>query len=113
FTGRSGQTTPEGILSLADRIRDTGGVELGGIHGYAGHAQIQPQEERKARNDKAMRLLSQTIELLREHNHAVPIITGGGTGTAQMDAENKILNAVQAGSFLMLDPAYRKAGVPF
>lgn len=112
-TGRSGQATPEGTLSLADHIRETGGVELVGVHGYAGHAQIHPQQERQSRNDKAMVLLRETVELLREHNHDIPIVTGGGTGTAAMDVENGVLNEVQAGSFLLLDVLYRNTGVPF
>ncbi|HUG17026.1 MAG TPA: DSD1 family PLP-dependent enzyme [Thermomicrobiales bacterium] len=113
LTGRSGQATPGGTLALADLIRDTDGVELVGVHGYAGHAQIQPLEERQTRNDKAMALLRETVELLREHNHDIPIVTGGGSGTAAMDVQNGILNEVQAGSFLLMDVLYRNTGIPF
>lgn len=112
-TGRSGQATPEGTLTLADLIRATDGVELVGVHGYAGHAQIQPLDERRTRNDRAMALLRDTVDLLREHNHDIPIVTGGGSGTAAMDVENGILNEVQAGSFLLMDVLYRNTGVPF
>ena len=31
------------------------------------------------------------VETLREHNHAIPIVSGGGTGTCAMDAEMKVL----------------------
>jgi D-serine deaminase-like pyridoxal phosphate-dependent protein len=112
-TGRSGQATPGGTLELANLIRDTDGVDLVGVHGYAGHAQIQPPEERKSRNDTAMSLLRETVDLLREHNHDIPIVTGGGSGTAAMDVENGVLNEVQAGSFLLMDVLYRNTGVPF
>jgi 3-hydroxy-D-aspartate aldolase len=112
-TGRSGQQTPDGTLELADLIRDTAHVELVGIHGYAGHAQIRPPDERRERNDAAMALLAETVDLLREHNHEVPIVTGGGTGTAQMDAQRGLLNEVQAGSFLLMDTQYRNTEVPF
>jgi D-serine deaminase-like pyridoxal phosphate-dependent protein len=112
-TGRSGVTTPEGVLALANTIRDTDGVELLGLHGYAGHAQIRPPDERRERNDKAMEILSETVELLREHNHDVSIVSGGGTGTCAMDVRNGVLNEVQAGSFLLMDTAYRNTEVPF
>jgi D-serine deaminase-like pyridoxal phosphate-dependent protein len=112
-TGRSGQQTPGGALELAALIRDTECVELVGVHGYAGHAQIRPPDDRRERNDDAMTLLEETVELLREHNHAIPIITGGGTGTAQMDAQRGLLNEVQAGSFLLMDSNYRNTEVPF
>jgi D-serine deaminase-like pyridoxal phosphate-dependent protein len=112
-TGRSGQQTPGGTLELADLIRDTAGVELVGIHGYAGHAQVRPPDERRARNEAAMALLRETVELLREHNHEIPIVTGGGTGTVEMDAREGLLNEVQAGSFLLMDTLYRDTEVPF
>lgn len=112
-TGRSGQVSAQGVLRLADAIRDTEGVELVGIHAYAGHAQIKPEDNRKDLNDAAMQHLEETIELLREHNHAIPILSGGGTGSVRFDVQNGILNEVQAGSFLLMDTAYRDAGVEF
>lgn len=112
-TGRSGVVTPAGVLELADLIRDTDGVEFVGVHGYAGHAQVRPAAERIERNGPAMEILSETVELLKEHNHDVRYVTGGGTGTCAMDVENGVLNEVQAGSFLLMDVLYRNAGVPF
>lgn len=113
LTGRSGVTTPESALELADHIRDTEGVELIGLHGYAGHIQLRPAEEREPRNNESMKLLGDTVELLREHNHELAIISGGGTGSARLDVEYGLLNEVQAGSFLLMDTAYRAAGVEF
>jgi len=112
-THRSGQPTPEGTLALANIIRDTEGVRLIGVHGYAGHAQVRPLEDRQRLNGEAMALLSETVELLREHNHELAIVSGGGTGTAEMDVANGILNEVQAGSFLLMDTLYRDAGLQF
>lgn len=112
-THRSGVPTADAALTLAELIRSTDGVELVGIHAYAGHAQIHPAAERGTRNAAAMALLLETVELLREHNHELPILTGGGSGTAALDAELRLLNEVQAGSFLLMDTLYRDAGVPF
>jgi D-serine deaminase-like pyridoxal phosphate-dependent protein len=112
-TGRSGVVTPEGVLDLANAIRDTDGVEFVGVHGYAGHAQVRPEDERIERNGPAMEILAETVELLKEQNHDVRYVTGGGTGTCAMDVENGVLNEVQAGSFLLMDVLYRNAGVPF
>ena len=112
-TGRSGQVTPQGVLQLADHIRATDGVDLAGIHAYAGHAQIKPEENRRDLNAAAMTLLSETVELLREHNHAIPILSGGGTGSVRIDVEHGLLTEIQAGSFLLMDTAYRDAGVEF
>jgi D-serine deaminase-like pyridoxal phosphate-dependent protein len=112
-TGRSGQVTARGVLGLADLIRETDGVELAGIHAYAGHAQIKPEDDRKSLNDAAMERLSETLETLHEHNHETAIVSGGGSGSVRMDVRNGLLNEVQAGSFLLMDTAYRDAGVEF
>jgi D-serine deaminase-like pyridoxal phosphate-dependent protein len=112
-THRSGVTTPGEMLDLADLVRETHGVELVGVHAYAGHAQVRPPDVRQERNDEAMALLAETLELLSEHGHRIDIVTGGGTGTAELDARNRVLNEVQAGSFLLMDTLYRDAGVPF
>jgi D-serine deaminase-like pyridoxal phosphate-dependent protein len=112
-TRRSGQVTADGTLGLAEVIRATDGVELVGIHAYAGHAQVCSLADRRERNAAAMAVLAETLELLREHNHPVPQVTGGGTGTAALDVQNGLLTEVQAGSFLLMDTLYRDAGVPF
>ena len=112
-THRSGVTTSAAALALADLIRDTDHVQLAGIHAYAGHAQIRPLEGRVEQNAAAMALLRETVELLNEHNHELGILSGGGSGTAGLDAELGLLNEVQAGSFLLMDTLYRDAGLPF
>ncbi len=113
LTGRSGVVDSTAALALADLIRATDGVELVGLHGYAGHAQVQPEAVRRERNDPAMALLADVVETLREHGHEIPVLTGGGTGTASMDAQRGLLTELQAGSFLLMDVAYRNAGAPF
>jgi D-serine deaminase-like pyridoxal phosphate-dependent protein len=112
-TGRSGVATADAALQLANLIRETDGVELAGLHGYAGHAQVRPADQRADLNAPAMDVLKEAIELLGEHNHELAIISGGGTGSVQLDVAAGVLNEVQAGSFLLMDTAYRDAGVAF
>lgn len=112
-TGRSGVVSADAALELANRIRDAEGVRLVGLHGYAGHAQVRPEADREQLNPEAMTVLQETIDLLEEHNHELTYISGGGTGSAALDAAAGVLNEVQAGSFLLMDTAYRDAGVPF
>lgn len=112
-TRRSGVTTAQEALELADLIRSTDGVDLIGIHAYAGHSQVKPPEDREKLNPQAMEVLQETVELLEEHNHPLRILSGGGTGTCRMDVEIGLLNEVQAGSFLLMDKTYRDMGVEF
>ncbi len=112
-TGRSGVTSAADALRLANHIRDTAGVQLVGLHGYAGHAQIRPAEDREVLNPEAMEVLKEAVDVLEEHNHELTYLSGGGTGSSAIDAEAGVLNEVQAGSFLLMDTAYRDAGAPF
>lgn len=112
-TGRSGVVSAEDALRLADHIRNTDGVQLVGLHGYAGHAQVRSAADREELNPKAMEVLREAIDLLEEHNHELTYISGGGTGSAALDVEAGVLNEVQAGSFLLMDTAYRDAGAPY
>ncbi len=112
-TGRSGVASAEDALVVANLIRELESVELVGLHGYAGHAQVRPADERTELNKPAMDVLREAIELLGEHNHELRYISGGGTGSVSLDVQAGVLNEVQAGSFLLMDTAYRDAGVPF
>lgn len=112
-TGRSGVVEPSDVLQLANQIESLEGVQLVGIHAYAGHAQVCQLEDRIARNGPAMDRLEETVELLAEHNHQLSILSGGGSGSVRLDVERGLLNEIQAGSFLLMDTAYRDAGVEF
>ena len=112
-TGRSGIPTAAGVLALAQHVADTEGVTLAGIHAYAGHAQVRPEDVRTTQNNAAMAVLAETLDLLAEHNITPGIVSGGGTGTAAADVTHGLPNEVQAGSFLLMDTAYRDAGAAF
>ena len=112
-TGRSGVVSANDALDLANLIRDLPNVTLVGLHGYAGHAQIRSVHDREILNPEAMATLSEAIDVLEEHNHVLRIVSGGGTGSVSLDVEAGVLNEVQAGSFLLMDTAYRDAGTPF
>lgn len=113
LTGRSGVQSPEEALALANHIAETGGVELAGIHAYAGHLQMRPIDERREKNNTSMELLATTLDLLEANGHQIEIVSGGGSGSVRLDAERGLLNEIQAGSFLLMDTAYRDAGVGF
>ncbi len=113
LTGRSGVQTPEQALDLANHIAETDGVELAGIHAYAGHLQMRPIEERREANKASMELLATTLDLLESNGHQIDIVSGGGSGSVRLDAERGLLNEIQAGSFLLMDTAYRNAGIEF
>ncbi len=81
-----------------------GGVR--GVMGYEGHA--IGLEERSLRLD----LTAQAMELLLQAHADVggEVISAGGTGTYDL---NTWANEIQAGSYVLMDTAYAKLGLPF
>jgi D-serine deaminase-like pyridoxal phosphate-dependent protein len=111
--GRSGVHEPERVLALAQRIQATECLEFLGIHAYAGEMQHVPLVRRRRENAAAMEPLRVTLDLLEANGVTPQLVSGGGTGTVEFDLEAGLLNEIQAGSFLLMDTDYRKAGVPF
>jgi D-serine deaminase-like pyridoxal phosphate-dependent protein len=91
--------------NLADRAR-AAGLEVRGVMGYEGHAVgIEDRAKREALCEESMRLLA-------EAHRAVggDVVSAGGTGTFDC---NTVATEIQAGSYLLMDTAYRKLGLEF
>jgi 3-hydroxy-D-aspartate aldolase len=104
---RTGIAPGEGALALAEAIAATPHLSLAGIQGYAGHLQhLHGRAERRARTLEAMELLAATRAALEAAGHACPIVTGGGTGTFDLDPLAATLTDLQAGSYIFMDAQY-------
>ncbi|HSP98185.1 MAG TPA: alanine racemase [Candidatus Dormibacteraeota bacterium] len=90
---------------LADLARGKG-LTVRGVMGYEGHA--------VGMDDRAVRsqLCEQAMELLLAAHRAVggDVVSAGGTGTYDI---NVWANEIQAGSYVLMDTAYGKLGLPF
>lgn len=108
--GRTGVAGPEGALVIVRALTRHAHLRFGGLQGYAGH--IQHTSSRPERRDGA-RLAGERLaavgEALRAEGHVVPVRSGGGTGTAAMEAELGALDEIQAGSYVFMDREYRDA----
>ena len=108
--GRTGVSGPEGALEVVHAIECHPQLRFGGLQGYAGHVQHTPSRpERRTGAQRAGERLAQVAEALSSEGHAIPIRTGGGTGTAAMEAELGALDEIQAGSYVFMDREYRDA----
>src|SRR6185436_19156050 len=54
--------------------------------------------------------LLESVAMARAAGLPVSIVTGGSTGTYNIDSEAKGLTELQAGSFVFMDTLYRKIG---
>ena len=96
---------PEDAGRLADLAR-AAGLEVRGVMGYEGH--LMGLTDAHARADGT----SASMALLTSAHAAVggEVVSGGGTGTWDC---NTTVTELQAGSFTLMDTAYRDAGHPF
>ena len=96
---------PEDAGHLADVARSKG-LSVRGVMGYEGHAVLLEDRALRAR------LAEESMQLLLAAHAQVggELISAGGTGTYDC---NVWANEIQAGSYLLMDTAYAKLGLPF
>lgn len=100
---RTGVTSPEAAIALANEIGGIGGVQF-----YCGSEQhIERAADRRAVLAEKTRYLRLVLEALRDAGVEVPVVTGGGTGSFAIDAELGVLTELQVGSYIFLDREYR------
>lgn len=90
---------------LADRARRRG-LAVRGVMGYEGHVVGLPdRSERAAQVERSMGLL------VDAHGRVGgDVVSGGGTGTYDL---NRWVSEIQAGSYILMDTAYARLGLPF
>jgi D-threonine aldolase len=96
---------PEDAARLADHAR-ANGLSVRGVMGYEGH--IVGLEDRSARVAKLEESMGHLALAAREVGGDV--ISAGGTGTFDL---NSWATEIQAGSYVLMDTAYGKLGLPF
>jgi D-threonine aldolase len=96
---------PEDAGRLADLARERG-LEVRGVMGYEGHlVGIEDRAERETGLAESMALL-----VAAHDDVGGDVVSGGGTGTWD---SNHWITELQAGSYLLMDTAYAKLGLPF
>jgi 3-hydroxy-D-aspartate aldolase len=98
-------------LDLCKQVDSSKNLKLFGIMGYSGgaaHTHVYEERLKKSRNDLSGML--ETVASARSSGLPVEIITGGSTGTYNVDSELKGLTELQAGSFVFMDTLYRQIG---
>ena len=98
-------------LDLAKQVDSSKNLKLFGIMGYSGRAAHTPVfEERFKKSRSDLSGMLETVASARSAGLPVEIITGGSTGTYNIDSELKGLTELQAGSFVFMDTLYRQIG---
>jgi D-serine deaminase-like pyridoxal phosphate-dependent protein len=117
---RTGVQPGQAALALARAVATRSYLRLMGLQGYGGHLQhIEDAATRRTLTLEALSLLRETRDLLNENGFDCPIVSGGGTGTFQIDIEAGVFTEIQAGSYAFMDKEYNAVqdgpvnGLPF
>lgn len=98
-------------IGLAAEILETSGLRLRGVHCYSGSsAHVSGWEARREHSLKAMSAGVETFQRMKRLGMPVDILTGGSTGTYNIDSGIEEMTELQAGSYVFMDIDYRKIG---
>lgn len=96
---------PDQAGEIAGLARDAG-IEVRGVMGYEGHiVGLEDRDQRELHCKGAMELLA-----VAHDEVGGDVISAGGTGTYDL---NTYATEIQAGSYVLMDSAYGKLGMPF
>ena len=105
--GRTGVSGEEAAAALVRLVADTPQLSYTGIQAYYGHLQhIEKFAPRRAEAEAQMVRIRALVDRLRGSGMAPRVVSGGGTGTFEIDAAGKVFTELQVGSYLFMDREY-------
>ncbi|MEK7832228.1 MAG: alanine racemase, partial [Acidobacteriota bacterium] len=108
---RTGVPAGEQAIKLAEQLAKLPGLKLRGIHGYSGvSAHVTGFEARRNHSTKVMTPVLETFTQLKKIGLPVEIMSGGSTGTYNIDTELAGMTELQVGSYVFMDKEYRMVG---
>jgi 3-hydroxy-D-aspartate aldolase len=104
--GRTG-IRPDLAPALVEQIASAANLELAGLQCYAGQVQhMESPNQRRDASFSALKELGALRDTLKQKNLAPAILSGGGTGTFDIDPELRVLSELQVGSYVFMDRQY-------
>ena len=104
---RTGIRPGADALALAEQIAAAEHLELRGLQAYAGHLMhIHDFAERREKSLAGMSMLGEMRDALKQKGLPCDILSGGGTGTYNIDPEASVLTELQGGSYIFMDKQY-------
>lgn len=104
---RTGIRPGPAATDLAELLDAAEFLELRGLQAYAGHLMhIHDFAERREKSLAAMKVLGEQRDALKAKGLCCDIISGGGTGSYNIDPEANVLTELQGGSYIFMDKQY-------
>jgi D-serine deaminase-like pyridoxal phosphate-dependent protein len=107
---RQGIANGQPAVDLARKVADSKRIEFEGFMAYSGgasHTRTWAARRKKTADDLAG--VRETVAMARKAGLPVNIVSGGSTGTYNMDHENG-LTELEAGSYVFMDTGYTGIG---
>lgn len=105
---RTGLTEPEAVVAFAQHIDRLPGASFAGLQGYNGGLQrTEDYDERARLQATCVAPLAELKTRLAEKGIDAEIVTGGGTGTYEIDPAQGVLTENQAGTYIFMDVNYK------
>ncbi|MDP3825113.1 MAG: DSD1 family PLP-dependent enzyme, partial [Polaromonas sp.] len=105
--GRCGLAPGAPAVALANEMALHPALQFGGLQAYHGRAQhLRTVAERQAAIAQVITHVQATRAALQAAGHAVPLVTGAGTGTFALETASGVYGELQAGSYLFMDRDY-------
>src|SRR5690606_30681688 len=102
--GRCGVSDTDALARLVERIAAHKGLRFGGVQAYHGGIQHQKNwTQRRGDADASAGKLAHSLQYLEARGIHCPVVTGGGTGTAEFDAASGVFTEIQPGSYVFMD----------
>lgn len=106
--GRCGVAAGQPVVELAKAIEAAPGLKFSGIQAYQGAMQHLPDyEDRKQKIAIAVKMVKDSMDLLRAEGLECDIVGGGGTGSYYFEGSSGVFNELQCGSYAFMDADYQ------
>jgi D-serine deaminase-like pyridoxal phosphate-dependent protein len=105
--GRTGAISIDAAVALARQVNASPHLRYRGIQAYYGHLQhIADYAERTQAAKTQMARVGDLLTQLNKEGLQPEIVTGGGTGTFDIDPAGKVYTEIQPGSYPFVDREY-------
>jgi D-serine deaminase-like pyridoxal phosphate-dependent protein len=111
---RTGAATSEQVLEIARTIAGSPHLHLRGVQAYSvAGSHGADHAARRANSGETFSRARAALALLHEDGHHSTALSGGSTGTWDIDIGCEGFTEMQAGSYAFMDLAYRRIGIDF
>ncbi len=111
--GRTGLRDEQVMLQIVDKLHEDPRFHFVGIQHYAGHIMhIADYSVRREKSLQSWHRLADKCNALDERGIEVGVLTGGGTGTYDIDVQVDRITDLQVGSYIFMDEEYRGIAGP-